>query len=137
MKKITALQRAACAITAILLSAQIFSDEKCTDVSLKALDRLKLKIETGTTYSFRELKCQKLEKLKNQYRSHDRSYFETGTHDQIYRNDLSLKINSEQDLEHPNSATPLSASIFRTQEDKPTPQPLNTVNGYETIREER
>ena len=137
MKKITTLQRAACASVALLLSAQVYSDEKCTDASLKALDRLKLKIETGTSYSSTELKCQKLERLRNQYRSNDRSYFETGTHDQIYRNDLSLKINSEQDLEHPNSATSLSASIFRTQEDKPTPQPLNTVNGYETIREER
>ena len=137
MKKITTLQRAARASVALLLSAQVYSDEKCTDASLKALDRLKLKIETGTSYSSTELKCLKLERLRNQYRSNDRSYFETSADDQAYRSDLSLRISAEQRLDHANSATPLSIGIFRTQEDKPTPQPLDTLDGYESIREER
>ena len=134
MKK-TVIQQAACASVALLLSVQIYSDERCTDDSLKALDRIKLKIETGTSYSSREVKCQKLERLKNQYRSNDRSYFETSEIDQIYRSDLSVQINTEQRLENANSATSLSIGIFRTQEDKPTPQPLETLNGYESIRE--
>ena len=137
MKKIIALKQAACVSAALLLSAQIYSDEKCTDASLKALDRFKLKIETGTSYSSKELKCQKLEQVRNQYRSYDRSYFETSDDDQAYRSDLPVQTKMEQHLKNANSATPLSIGIFSTQEDKPTPQPLDTLDGYESIREER
>jgi hypothetical protein len=121
----------------ILLSPSGFADIECTDNSLRALDRFKLKIDTGNSSSAMELECQQRRKVEIRYQTKDLSYFKTNTVDKVFRDAISEEqVIFTGSMLEPASKT-LPVAMFKTQQDKAKPQPIETLKGFESLTGER
>ena len=121
----------------MLLSPSGFADIECTDNSLRALDRIKLKIDTGNSFSAMELECQQRRKVEIRYQTKDLSYFKTNTVDKVFRDAISEEqVIFTGSMLEPASKT-LPVAMFKTQQDKAKPQPIETLKGFESVAGER
>jgi hypothetical protein len=111
-------------------SLNALADPNCHDDSLKALDRLKLRLETNVSLSAEELRCIAIKKSIERYRSDDVTYYDQQSNDAIFRNGREA-AESQQTTTTLNSN--ISVATYKTEDEKPKPQPLITVKGYKSV----
>ena len=111
-------------------SLDALADPSCNDDSLKALDRLKLRLETNVSLSAEELRCIAIKKSIERYRSDDVTYYDQQSNDAIFRNGQEA-AESQQITTYRNGN--ISVSTYKTEDEKPKSQPLITVKGYKSV----
>lgn len=111
-------------------SLHALADPSCDDDSLKALDRLKLQLETNTSLTAEELRCRAIKSSIERYQSDDATYFDQLGDDAIFR-DGRETAESQQVTTHLNDN--ISVSTYKTKDSKPKPQPLITLKGYKSV----
>jgi hypothetical protein len=118
------------ALGAFCLSLHALAEPDCNDDSLKALDRLKLRLETSVSLSAEELRCIAIKKSIERYRSEDATYYDQQSNDANFRN-------GREDPASQQTTTTLNSNIsvatYKTEDEKPKSQPLITVKGYKSV----
>lgn len=133
---LTKLLLTACIISAILGSASIRAEAtRCHDASLRTVDRLLLKIETGSKLTQQEKQCQKSQAIKQQYRFIDELHLEEALTDLAFRDQFSLhyRPNDEgniQSLEGSNASMTLLGTYLTAEGAHSEKTTLPTVKGY-------
>lgn len=126
-----------CGVATLVLSPTSQANDRCYDSSLKPIDRLRIRMETGSSLSTQEIKCQKLENLRALQTARDDRYFTVQASDDLFRKDvgtdeiLSISSSSKQTL------NTLTISDFATQKDNLEKQPIDTLKGFKSVKDER
>ena len=112
------------------VSLHALADPSCDDDSLKALDRLKLRLETNTSLSAEELRCRAIKSSIERYQSDDATYYDQLSDDAVFR-DAQQTAESQRKTTYVNGN--ISVSTYQGKDAKPKPQPLMTVKGYKSV----
>lgn len=111
-------------------SLPALADPSCYDGSLKALDRLKLRLETNISLSAEELRCRAIKGSAERYQSEDEKYHDQRSDDKVFRD--SQEITESQRITTYVDGN-ISVSTYQSKDAKPKSQPLKTVKGYKSV----
>ena len=112
------------------VSLHALADSSCDDGSLKALDRLKLRLETNESLSAAELRCRAIKSSIERYQAEDATYYDQRSDDVAFRNGRATAENQQITTYVSDN---ISVSTYKSKDAKPKSQPLITVKGYKSV----
>ena len=116
------------------LALNTTASEKCVDSTIKPIDRLVLKVETGSSESTKEKACKKLLEAKDNYGIRDSNYLRERLSDDNFRNTPEiLEITSGTGMSSAVTNISIRPETFKTRNQKVNDSPISTVKGYSSI----
>mgnify|MGYP006450059363 CR=1 FL=1 len=116
------------------LALNTTANEKCVDSTIKPIERLVLKVETGSSKSTEEKACKKLLEAKDNYGTRDSNYLRERLSDDLFRNIPEiLEITSGTDMSSAVTNISIRPETFKTRNQKVNDSPIFTVKGYSSI----
>ena len=125
-----------CGIVIVILAPTSQANDRCYDHSLKLIDRLSIRIETGTNLSAQEIKCRKLESFRARQTVLDDRYLAEQVSDDLFRKDSGAEKVLSNNSGPMKTSDALTISEFATQEDKSEKQPIDTLKGFKSVTDE-
>lgn len=116
------------------LALNTTADEKCVDSTIKPIERLVLKLETGSSNSTKEKACKKLVEAKDDYDARDSNYLRERLSDDLFRNNTeTLEIARKTDMNSAITNVSIKPETFETSGQKINNSPITTARGYSSI----
>ena len=124
-----------CGVATLVLSPTSQANDRCYDSSLKPIDRLRIRIETGSSLSTQEIECQKTESFRALQTARDDRHLAVEVSDDLFRTDSGTEEVLSNNSGPKQTLDALTISEFATQEDKSEKQPINTLKGFKSVRD--
>ena len=124
-----------CGVATLVLSPTSQANDRCYDSSLKPIDRLRIRIETGSSLSTQEIECQKTESFRALQTARDDRYLAVEVSDDLFRTDSGTEEVLSNNSGPKQTLDALTISEFATQEGKSEKQPINTLKGFKSVRD--